>query len=290
MVQDFSQTIREVACKLAGGKNPSISQQQEALWIVQHVARDAQISPYSMFEKTLDPLQVVRLNELVERRINNHEPLGYLLGRVPFCGLELEICPPILIPRIESEEWCQHLITQLKKQNLTKLNILDLCTGSGCIALALASSFPQATIVGIDISFQAIELARKNAAVLQLNNVTFAQMDLLAGLKFDIKFDLIVSNPPYVTNTEWQNLAPDVKDWEDKAALVAGSNGLEFYEQIAAQGSNILEKPGLCWCIVEISHQQAEAVKTIFAQKNFVAQELFKDSFGNDRAMFFKAN
>ncbi len=281
-----TELIKIIAKELALGQTPSILHEQEASWILQHVLKNTHFLPYGQIETTVSPIELARIQKLVARRIQANEPLGYLLESVPFCGLEIQTQPPILIPRMETEERCELLIEKLAKITPQNFNILDLCTGSGCIALALANAFKQAKVTGIDINPQAIELAQANAKALSLNNAQFIEDDLFGTLNFTDQFDLIVSNPPYVTADEWQILTPDVKNWEDKNALVAEDFGLIFYPQIIKIAKKYLKSNGQL--VVEIGHTQGPQVAEIFKLSGFGEITIFKDLFGQDRAVFCK--
>jgi release factor glutamine methyltransferase len=175
------------------------------------------------------------------------------------------------------------------------MRILDLCTGSGCIALALARHLPahSADIQAVDVSASALSLARLNAYELaeQLsNNVTFSSMDILSTDQFSGEpFDLIVSNPPYVTHAEYDALTPDVKDWEDPGALVAENDGMAFHLHIAkAIGTRGILSPRLAWprLVMEIggSHQ-VSSITSALHENGFSNVQVWKDLAGKDRAI-----
>ncbi|KAI9591378.1 S-adenosyl-L-methionine-dependent methyltransferase [Syncephalis fuscata] len=221
-------------------------------WLQQHAKATTRIA--SVQCPTSSPRVVLkRMRHLLYDRIVLRKPLQYILGTQPFLNLELRVQPPILIPRPETEEWTDRLATMLSKRlgqhstsssnyNRKPLRILDLCTGTGCIALGLASSLPvqSSELIGVDKSSIAIELARQNYdlhhSLLRNNQITFTQLDLrntntatqLQQLIIPSKeevttgpgYDIIVSNPPYITQTEYSDLAPEVRDWEDRDALV----------------------------------------------------------------------
>ncbi|KAI9028846.1 S-adenosyl-L-methionine-dependent methyltransferase, partial [Phycomyces nitens] len=177
-----------------------------------------------------------QMNEHVKERANN-KPLQYILGTQPFCDLEIVTRPPVLIPR---QEWTSRLIDLLKphvqKSTNRPFGVLDVCTGSGCIALAMSAHLPaaKASIVGLDIATEAVCLAKHNLRVLadELQNpVEFRQQDIFDPLQ-DSVFDIIVSNPPYITTEEYATLDADVKDWEDERALVALEDGTRVHKRI----------------------------------------------------------
>ena len=164
------------------------------------------------------------------------------MGSTPFAGLEILTQPPVLIPRPETEEWTVNLIEQLQGLPDKKLQILDLCTGSGCIALALADALPQAKIFGTDISDSALALANHNKIHNHIPNVEFLRSDLFAQIPQKFTFDLIVGNPPYIDEQEWNNLDPSVTQSEDKHALLAADHGLALIKKIIAAAPIILNR------------------------------------------------
>jgi len=266
----------------------SISGRQEALWLLMYVLRISQTELLTSKQRTLTPGEYSRYTDLIHQRISLNTPLAYLIGTVPFCGLTLSIQPPILIPRHETEELVNELIETLKLHQ-GPLKILDMCTGSGCIALALASHLPSATITGCDNDPQAIALATRNKNNLGLSNVTFRESDMFTNLAGQT-FDLIISNPPYLTPAEWHQLDADVKNWETPHALVGGESGLEYYEVIISQAdrylSGLLRQSTLPELALEYGHTQSAALSTILAQHGFQPPILKRDSFNHYRALW----
>jgi len=204
---------------------------------------------------------------LLERR-NRGEPLQQILGYVDFFGCRIEITPDVLIPRQETE-----LLAEFVVKNISPNKVLvDLCTGSGCLAIAIKKALPNLHVIGLDISKKALDIARKNA---DLNNVSveFLEGDLLEPLQ-GRKFDYLVSNPPYVTEEEYLSLDPSVRLFEPRAALVGG---LEFYKRIASHLP-------LSKLFLEIGCTQGEAVKAIFGGKGTI----LKDFAAHDRFFFLE--
>lgn len=214
--------------------------EQEAWWLLEIVTQKTKhellLSPF-----TLTNEQVSKLADLVTQRVQNHKPLQYIAGDTPFCGLTIKVQPPILIPRPETEEWTTWLIEQYKKAKVSKFTAVDLCTGTGCIGLALAKNFPQATVIGIDINPAAIALANENKAINKITNISFVTSDLFSALPSTFCCHMVVSNPPYLTPSEYNQLDPDVRAWEDRAALVGGHDGMLFYHQIFNQIPKLLQ-------------------------------------------------
>ena len=163
--------------------------------------------------------------------------------------------------------------------------ILDLCTGSGCIALALAKAFPNATIIATDISPEALALAQENAQLNNITNVTFIQSDVYENIPHQ-KFDLIVANPPYIAPEEYVTLDPSVTAWEDKNALVAPEHGLAIIDRITEQAAQFLRPLpypfAQLW--IEIGYRQGAVVSNIFTKYGFTSK-LLKDAYGNDRVV-----
>jgi release factor glutamine methyltransferase len=197
------------------------------------------------------------LDRWVVDRTERHKPLQYILGYTDFCGLQIRLRPPTLIPRWETEEWTSDLVSNLasiiNKEKLSSLKVLDICTGTGCIALSLASHLSHipnfsVKVHGWDISQQALLLARLNQRKLQIptdvlqfhslnvfDDKQVNEFESMAG-----KFDLIVSNPPYISLDDMKTLDPDVLHWEDHKALIAENGGLEFYSRILSLHSRLL--------------------------------------------------
>jgi release factor glutamine methyltransferase len=235
---------------------------------------------------------VMSLIETFLRRRAKREPLHYILGYTEFHGLKIRVGPGVLIPRPETEllvEEAISKITKLKTQN-SKLRILDLCTGSGCIALALAKAFPDAEIYGIDTSGAAIHYAEENAKNNGIQNVTFLKGSLFEPLTkkltsriSHLTFDLTISNPPYIKKGDIITLQPEVRDWEPEDALNGGEDGLEYYREIMSEAKNYLKRDGLL--MSEIGIDQAVAVKEIARGAGFENISLKKDYAGIDRIM-----
>jgi release factor glutamine methyltransferase len=203
---------------------------------------------------------VERYRELVARR-TRREPMGYLLGRVEFWGLELEVSPAVLIPRPESEIIVEAALGAAR--GLPAPLIVDVGTGSGCLAVALASALPAARILAIDVSAPALAVARRNAARHGVaRRIALVRGDLLGPLRGEA--DLIVSNPPYVPRTERHNLQPEVRAYEPPEALFAGDDGLAVIRRLVAGAETHLRPGG--WLIFELGIGQQPAVRALLEQ------------------------
>ena len=185
--------------------------------------------------------QLHLLTQALDDHIKNHKPIQYIIGKVPFLSATITVRPPTLIPRPETELWCDYMINELKKSDQEDLQLLDLCTGSGCVAIALAQAFKKATIYAVDICPKALALVQENALNNGCTNIVCVQSDLFTQLP-DLTFDAIVSNPPYVSEQQWHTLEPVVKKWEDPRALIARDDGLYLIKKIINQAPDYLRQ------------------------------------------------
>ncbi len=288
MTKNITTLIKELSAQLEARCAHKQAATQQAWWMLEKATGKSMTELLTHPEQTLSTTQQQALDDMLKLRIEHKKPLQYILGSVPFCGIEIMVEAPILIPRPETEEWVSWLIHELEPVKNKPLKILDLCTGSGCIALALAHALPQATVTGIDINPQAIALANKNKRAIGTNNITFIQSDMLTSLPPSSTFDIIVSNPPYITAEEHAQLEKDVSAWEDYAALVAPDEGLAFYKHIAQQARTHLIKQNTAAhftvprIVVEIGSKQSNVV-SIFQQAGFSDVRLNHDMHGNPR-------
>jgi release factor glutamine methyltransferase len=215
------------------------------------------------------------------RQLKEHIPLQYILGETEFYEYRLRVNPSVLIPRPETEELVDRVIRKLQHRQAS-FHLLDIGTGSGAIAIALARHLPQATVWACDISAEALATARENA---RLNGVkvTFFRDDILRpGTPPVERFDCIVSNPPYIPLSEKNNLQPEVKDHEPSHALfVPDDDPLLFYRAILDYAQDYLEKDGLL--MVECHEKLADTVKELFREYGFTKAEVIRDINGKKR-------
>jgi release factor glutamine methyltransferase len=209
-------------------------------------------------------------------------PVQYLLGKTSFYGLDFEVNPAVLIPRQETEELVDWIITSVNLANsAVPLRILDIGTGSGCIAISLAKNIKNATVFALDVSQDALTTARKNATK---NNVevTFISQNILETLDLKQQFDIIVSNPPYVRNLEKHEIHKNVLDNEPHLALfVADNDALIFYKKIAHLAQKSLSLNGQLY--FEINQYLGQEMLDLLKSLNFKDIELRKDIYGSDR-------
>ncbi|MFA5757578.1 MAG: peptide chain release factor N(5)-glutamine methyltransferase, partial [Smithellaceae bacterium] len=204
--------------------------------------------------------QLADFERLIARRAKG-EPVAYLTGRKAFWSFVLEVNPSVLIPRPDTEVIVEEALSVAQREAWSNPRILDIGTGSGAIALALACEIPGAAITATDISSAALKTAQKNAAALKLDQpVVFREGDLFEPV--DGRFDLIVSNPPYIGAEDFESLPAGVKNFEPDEALRAGQTGLEFYEKLIYQAHGYLKENG--WLLLEIGARQKQEVCAIF--------------------------
>jgi release factor glutamine methyltransferase len=227
-----------------------------------------------------DGQQAARLEELVRRRAAR-EPIAYILGEKEFWSLTLEVGPAVLIPRPETETVVEAVLREIAERTAA-LRVLDLGTGSGCLLLALLSELPNATGLGIDASAAALALAERNATRLGLAaRAAFRRGRWGEGLAE--RFDVIVGNPPYVAEPEWSGLQPEIRDFEPKAALVAGPDGLAAYRALAPDCARLLASGGLC--ALEIGCGQGDAVAEILSDHALRVVARHPDLTGIERCL-----
>jgi len=217
-------------------------------------------------------------------RLKKEEPIQYILGKTEFYGLPFLVNKHTLIPRPETEELVEWVLSEtlaFQSSNLSKLSILDIGTGTGCISISLAKNLKNVKISAIDISPEAIEIAKQNSTLNGVN-VDFLETDILKTTSLTKKFDLIISNPPYVRELEKVEIQNNVLQNEPHLALfVADENPLIFYEKIADLARNYLTENGLLF--FEINQYLGEETTALLKEKGFKNIELKKDVFGNDR-------
>ena len=221
--------------------------------------------------KYADKNQYEKINNLLDKRLQN-EPLQYILGYVDFCGCKINVNPSCLIPRFETE----YLADMLIKEGVLNKSVLDLCTGSGCIGIALAKH--GGNVTACDISLNALKTAKENAIINDVDNFKTVESNLFE--KINEKFDIIVSNPPYIPNNEYENLSPEVKK-EPQIALKAGEDGLDYYRLIIPECKNYLNDGG--FIIFECGYNQTEKISEMLKEQNFNEVTVIKDLDGRER-------
>jgi len=256
----------------------------EAELVLTHLLNCDRMSLYLNKDINLSKDKSAQLSSILQRRMLG-EPVQYILGETEFMGFKFKIDKRALIPRPETEVLVEQALEKLNQAGIFSPKILDLGTGSGCIAIAMAKNLPRADVWASDISEEALRLAEENAG---LNNVEvkFVQSDIFSALKAGTyKFDLIISNPPYVSTEEFNSLAKEIF-FEPELALKAGSDGLDFYRRIISQAAGYLNDGGLL--TFELGLNQAYFVKEMLEKAGFDGLALIKDYNDIERIVMSK--
>lgn len=254
--------------------------------LLAHVLQMPRLKLYLNFERPLSEEQVTALREFVRRR-GEREPLQHLLGTVNFLGLELAVTREVLIPRPETEQLVELAAKYLAPRNAGQAQptrVLDFGTGSGCVAVVLAKQFPAAEIHASDISEAALRVARENAARHGVaERVYFHQGDGFAAVPAGMRFDLLVSNPPYIPGGEIAALQPEVRDHDPRLALDGGTDGLDFYRRFVAEAPAFLQPEARL--VAEFGDGQETALAGLFAAPGWGIEAIERDLSGRARFM-----
>ncbi len=278
MTTSIDQALTRGAARLYAGETPPGSGRLDAALLLCAVLRCTRTHLIAHSEALLDSADDERFSALIERRARG-EPVAYLLGQREFWSLPLAVTPATLIPRPDTETLVQAALDWLP-DNQTPARLLDLGTGSGAIALALAAERPRAEIVASDRSAEALDVARRNGDSLAPDRVTWLMGDWFAALAATERFAMIVSNPPYVNDDDPHLGRGDVR-FEPRTALTAGTDGLDDLRQIVAQSPAYLQRDGAL--LVEHGADQGDAVARLFDQAGFSRIEGVRDLAGKTR-------
>ena len=300
------EAIRKSADFLA--KKGVESSRLQAELLLAHLLKLPRMKLYLNFERMLTPAETDALREFVKRR-GRREPLQHITGSTSFCGFEITVNRHALVPRPETELLAELGWDFLVTRHSSLATALDFGTGTGCIAIALATKCPDAKIAALDISADALALAKENAA---RNNVA-GRIEFFEGEGFAAltgaaqrgrlarefpeadkqasrprSFDLIISNPPYIPSAEIAMLQPEVRDFDPRAALDGGADGLDFYRKLAAEAKPFLKLDGNI--MLEFGAGQAEAVKTIFEMQMWIVEAVKEDYSQRARILIAKSS
>jgi release factor glutamine methyltransferase len=273
------------------GKKGLDSPRLQAELLLAHLLKLPRMQLYLNFERVLSNTEVDQFRELIKRR-SLREPLQHIVGSTSFCGLEIAVNSDVLIPRPETEllaEQGGNFLTQLSAIHSRPLTVLDFGTGSGCLAIYLAKKHASAKVYALDISPKALEVAQKNAD----HNGVAERICFLAGDAFEAvpkgtRFDLILSNPPYIPTAEIQTLQPEVRDHDPSTALDGGPDGLNYYRVLAKGGSAFLETGGKM--MLEFGDGQAELISRILVDQNWVVEAIQEDYNHRARILIARRN
>ncbi|MGO3168269.1 peptide chain release factor N(5)-glutamine methyltransferase [Senegalia sp. (in: firmicutes)] len=266
-------------------KNPRL----EAELIVCYLLDVDKAYLYTHPNRIVDEKIINKFDELTSKRKEGY-PIQYILENQEFMGLDFHVGEGVLVPRADTEILTEYIIKMALKCEKEKLNIMDIGTGSGAITLSLAYYIKDAYIYSVDISEDAIRIARKNKRRMKLEDkVKFINKDILEGFpQIDEKMDIIVSNPPYIPSRDIDDLQIEVSKYEPRLALDGGDDGLVFYKYITKKAREKLTEDGvLCY---EIGYDQGLSVKNIMNENSFKNIEILKDLSGRDRVVVGRMN
>jgi len=278
--------LRAAIARLEESKVPSAPLAAELL--LMHVLQRDRTWLYAHPEFELNSEDAAAYAQLIERR-SEGVPTQYLTGRQEFWGLEFEVGPGVLIPRPETEHVIEVALERLSARRAEPLRIADVGTGSGCIAIALARELPRAEIVATDISAATLDYAQRNAARHGVSNrIQFLKADLLkvaieAPNRAESRFDLIVSNPPYVGRNDAGSLPREVRDHEPAEALFAGDDGLEIYPALIDEAARKLAPDGIL--VLEIGYNGAQYVGSLLSASQWTDLRVTRDLAGIERVI-----
>jgi len=291
-------TVLEAIQKSADflGKKSVEPPRLQAELLLAHLLKLPRMKLYLNFERVLTPAETDALREMVKRR-SQREPLQHIVGSTSFCGYEIAVNRHALVPRPETELLAElgwqflqgraDLPVGPDAQQRVPTSALDFGTGTGCIAIALAAKCPNAKITAVDISTDALALAKENAALNNLaERIEFLQSNGFATLPKDKSFDLIISHPPYIPTAEIATLQPEVRDFDPRAALDGGADGLDFYHKLAADAKPFLKPDGKI--MLEFGDGQADAVKNIFEAQKWIVEAVKEDYSQRGRILIAK--
>ncbi len=263
---------------------------QEALWILEEASGITRLQIYADTRDAIDPETYQQAFSLIERRAQ-HEPLQYILGTQEFYGVDIAVKPGVLIPRPESELLIEEAILLL--QSHAQPLIIDVGTGSGCLAISIARALNQAVVVATDLSLSALQVAKFNAGKhVRKGQVLWLAGDLLSPLlssRLAGKVTAIIANLPYISHDEWDRLSPDVKDFEPRLALDGGPDGLDVYRRLLQEAPSVLASDGVV--LMEIGVGQADRLREeVEATKLFDIMKTLSDFQGIPRMVCLQRN
>jgi release factor glutamine methyltransferase len=263
-------------------KHGSESPRLDAEILLAHSRNCKRIELYTRFDEVLSEEQRVIMRELVQRRAKS-EPVAYLVGHREFYGLPFRVTADVLIPRPDTETLVMELLALAKPMKSPR--VLDVGTGSGCIAVTIATHLPAASVTAVDISPEALTIARENAEANKVaSKIAFLEGDGFAPLPAPAEFDFIVSNPPYVAEGELDQLQPDVRLHEPRLALVSGADGLDLVRRLIQEAPGHLAKCG--GLLMEISPEQARTVQELLQTNGrYQNVRILKDLSGLSRVV-----
>ncbi len=276
-VKEYMSTAQD-KLEAAGIENPEL----DVRLLAEFALGWDQIKLFMNYGQILSEAEVNSLNAVIARRMAR-EPVSRIIGHRSFWKSEFKISPQTLDPRPDSETLIEAAV---KIVTPPPAAILDLGTGSGCLLLSLLQEFPQAFGTGVDLSAEAVVTAADNAAALTLDNRARFIASSWEDLETPKPFDLVISNPPYISAEELESLEPEVAQYDPMLALAGGADGLDCYRSIIGRLPAFLVEGG--WVLLEIGHLQANSVKSLLAEAGGTMLQVFTDLGGNDRIVAAK--
>jgi release factor glutamine methyltransferase len=266
--------LRKAEAQLAAGPHPERARRDAETLLLHHIGRNrAWLLAHG--DEGLGGCSAIGYAALLDRR-QHGEPIQYITGEAEFYGLPFRVTPAVLIPRPETEHLVEKVVALCR--GIDSPRIIDIGAGSGAIAVALACQLPQASVTTIDISSEALEIAQENAARNGVaHRVRFLQGDLLAPVREE-RFDIVASNPPYVSTNDQSTLDVEVRDYEPHTALFAGTDGLAIYRRLIPQAAEVLNPGG--HIALEIGYNQRDAIRELLTSSGYTAIEFVPDLQG----------
>ena len=261
------------ALEFADVESPEV----DAFYLLQHVTGVDRAHYLLDKDRTVTEAAVEGYMTLIRRRAA-HEPYQYITGETEFMGYKIKVTPDVLIPRLDSEVVCEEALKIIKADD----TVLDMCTGSGCLAIAIKKERASAQVWASDISQAALEVAKENAKINEAD-ISFCKGDLFEAINGDLRFDCVISNPPYVTEDEYKELTLEVRDNEPKLALTAGAEGLDIYERLVPEAFHRLKEGG--HLVMEMGCSQGIALTALMKDAGYKNIRVIKDLAGLDRAV-----
>jgi release factor glutamine methyltransferase len=267
----------------------------QAELLLAHILKLPRMKLYLNFERALTDSETTAFRDLIKRRAQR-EPLQHIVGSTSFCGFEIAVSRHVLVPRPETELLAEAGWSFLSTLNSQPSTVLDFGTGSGCLAIALAAKCPNAKIIALDISPEALEIAKQNASKNNVaDRIEFLQGDSLESLVGRVTpcappgspaFDLLISNPPYIPTAEIATLDPEVRDYDPRGALDGGIDGLDFYRRLASEARPFLKPAGKI--MLEFGDGQAQPIREIFTTENWIVEAIRADYNQRQRILIAK--
>ena len=253
---------------------------QEIEWMLCDLLKIDRSDIYLKINRKISKKNFSKLKEWIDQRLKN-KPLQYITGKTEFYGHQISVSPDVLIPRPETERLVDIAIDTIK--NLSKPKILEVGTGSGCISIALGSAKKDANILSLDVSDSALEIAKINTKKNNISNIKFLKLDFLESIPKG-QYDLIISNPPYISKNEMKEIMLDVKEFEPKIALTDNNDGLEFYRRFSNKAKKMINEKGSLILEVGIGSHPIR-VREIFHSSGFNKIDLISDYNGDPRVI-----